>query len=218
MQSERLSLRKAVRIIEVRFLGIMCLISCVQCQLEPFVAGGNFAAISNFPHAAFMSFHCYGDDQIMIQWICGASILNQELTLTAGHCLSGCNRNSTIIVSVGSSNRNQGVEVTVHSFFMHPDYNEVLSSNDIGLVRLNTMIHFNENVKRVMLMQNPPYFEKAQVAGWGLINEIEQISTNQLKYAEQIVMSGEDCQKYLPNPPKGTICGDSRNESDYSTQ
>lgn len=94
--------------------------------------------------------------------------MNQVVTLTAAHCLFGCDQNSTVSVSVGHAHRDQGVESSVHSYTTHEGYDEQETTNDIALVLLNTKIKFSAKVKRVVLMKKPPYFEKAQIAGWGL--------------------------------------------------
>lgn len=154
--------------LEVRFFTITCLISFVKCLMEPFVVGGNFAPISRFPHSAFISATCIDEDNLALSWICGGSIVNQVIILTAAHCLSGCGRNSTVSVSVGNSHKEQGLRSIVHGYIMHQEYDDSLTTSDIALVKVRTKIKFNINVKRVGLMGKPPYYEKAQIAGWGL--------------------------------------------------
>ncbi|XP_026726794.1 trypsin delta-like [Trichoplusia ni] len=149
---------------------LLCLISFVNGKLEPIVVGGSFAHISHFPHSVFMSVHCLEENDIELSWICGGSILNQVITLTAAHCLYGCNQNSTVSVGVGHVHKDYGDHTTVHSYFIHEDYDVTLAINDIALVRLNTKLKFSENVKRIILMKHPPYHEKAQIAGWGITN------------------------------------------------
>ncbi|KAJ8729184.1 hypothetical protein PYW08_000765 [Mythimna loreyi] len=216
MQSEKLGFRKRARFIELRFLSIMCLISLVKCKMEPFIAGGYSAPIIGFPHSVFMNVHCFSEESDGL-WICGASIINQMIALTAAHCLDECSKNSTISVSVGDAHKDQGVKSTVHSFFIHEDFVEHLAINDIALVRFKNMIRFSDKVKRVVLMQNPPYFEKAQIAGWGITDEEYETPSDVLKYVDQFVKGRDHCKLYTGNIPAGTICATSDTDDDYST-
>lgn len=52
--------------------------------MESKIVGGKFEKIKNYPHTAFLSVIC--EDS----WVCGASILNQRMFLTACHCVYGC--------------------------------------------------------------------------------------------------------------------------------
>lgn len=150
---------------------IFCIISAINCQMQPFVVAGKCAKITKFPHSAFMKIYCTNlDTGKEIPWICGASIVNEKIVLTAAHCLSDCAGTSRAIISVGCSDKKGGISTTVLSFVVHEGYRDHKTANDIALAKTKTEFVFGPTVKRIALMEDPPYYEKAQIAGWGLIN------------------------------------------------
>lgn len=151
-----------------RFLAFISWTAFIECQMEPFVVGGEKATIINFPHSVFVYMKCFDETGTGFTWICGASIVNELIILTAAHCFDGCFHHRYISTFVGHSERAQGSKSTVETFSRYPDYNEGYSGYDLALARLKTRIKFGAKVKRIALMKSPPYYEKAQVAGWGL--------------------------------------------------
>lgn len=146
------------------------LISVGQCQMEPYIVEGHDADISDFPYVAHMSIKCKQRDGRQYQYVCGASIVNQQLILTAAHCTNECTGKSSFAISVGHENKHYGASSTVYSFLQHKKFNEQNLQNDICLVRLKTQLVFSSTVQRVALMRNPPDEGLAVVAGWGIYN------------------------------------------------
>lgn len=145
---------------------VICFKSFVESNIMLLIAGGEHVAISNFPHSAFVSVKCVTEERTSY-FVCGASIVNQKITLTAAHCLFGCGPDTVISTTVGHSHKAHGAKSTVKTYLIHEHYDPVKTANDIALMTLRTIIRFSVNVKRIALMMKPPYFEKAQVAGWG---------------------------------------------------
>lgn len=52
--------------------------------MEAFIVGAENARIDNFPHAVYLELSTNR------KWICGSAILNQDIILTAAHCLYTC--------------------------------------------------------------------------------------------------------------------------------
>lgn len=134
--------------------------------MEPFIIDGDLADINQFPHSAYLSIRCNkkGIDGV---YLCGASIVNQYLTLTAAHCTYKCTKNTFVTVYVGHNIWYHGASATAHSFIEHEHFDLTEVVHDICLVRLNSPLKFGPNVNRVALMKNPPYNEVASIAGWG---------------------------------------------------
>ncbi|XP_075991759.1 uncharacterized protein LOC142987094 [Anticarsia gemmatalis] len=184
------------------------LVNLCNGDMEPFIVDGGFAKISNFPYIAFLHVKCvYSHNEEPSTYICGSSILNQHLLLTAAHCVHGCIDGSVITISVGHVTLLEGAIATAHSYLAHQDYDEDVVCNDIALIRVKGALKLNSNVSRVALFQKPPYDGKAFVAGWGIDN-FDDIS-KKLKYTEQYVINRNKCVKLLKRVPKGTICAES---------
>lgn len=67
---------------------LVLFLNSINNEMEPFIVDGVSARIEDYPHSVYLEVRC------KIQWICGASILNQNILLTAGHCLYSCILNS----------------------------------------------------------------------------------------------------------------------------
>lgn len=146
---------------------IATLVAYVQVTFagfESFIVGGSYANMSDFPYAAFISIDCDPKSSI-----CGGSILNQRIIITAAHCLERCTRRDEILVSVGSERRNKGTIYRVIDFAIHQKYKATADIKaDIALMRVAIPIKLGPKVKRVIIMRQPPRVQMGYVAGWGL--------------------------------------------------
>lgn len=143
----------------------------IECKMEPFVVGGNKADLKQFPHSVFMYVSCFEDySPFSINWVCGGSIVNDLIILTAAHCIFGCSQRSVFTVSLGHVHKERGIEGTIRAYYIHPKYMNHATAFDIALTRFKNPLKFSKDIKRIAVMKNPPYFGKAQIAGWGLID------------------------------------------------
>ncbi|XP_049691818.2 serine protease 52 isoform X1 [Helicoverpa armigera] len=198
---------------------IISYISVIESQMEPKVVGGNTASITDFPHSVFIGVSCIEEDsRKKVGWICGASILNVKVLLTAAHCMYRCSPQSFIGVCVGHADRKVGYSASVHSFIVHELYSNLRVDYDIGLLRLRTPLELNKKVTKVALMRDPPYYEKAQIAGWGMLNEFTQEMGTKLMFIDQYVWKWDRCKEVITNQPKGTICASSGDPTTYSSR
>ncbi|KAJ0182087.1 hypothetical protein K1T71_002809 [Dendrolimus kikuchii] len=187
-----------------------------KCELEPFIVGGNFTNIESHPHSAFLTVTCVSSDGARNVWICGASIINQRLLLTAAHCVADCTASSNITINVGSEDNNKGFATTAHSFLVHENYVASRVQFDIALIKTRATLNFSDKVSRVVLLNHPPKVTTAQLAGWGLVNEFQNLMSPLLKTIEQKVWSRIDCVKILGPLPAGTLCAGSPSSNDYA--
>ncbi|XP_073942185.1 hypodermin-B-like isoform X2 [Choristoneura fumiferana] len=141
-------------------------------EFEGFVVEGDFAKMKDFPHAALLYIECReSSDNPTRYFTCGSSIINQDIVLTAAHCLENCAAKFTIVtVHVGNREKKKGLPIKASGFKTHGKYNPRTISNDIALVKLKNRLVFGKKVRRVALMREPPYDETAEVAGWGWLN------------------------------------------------
>ncbi|CAB3230451.1 unnamed protein product [Arctia plantaginis] len=187
--------------------------------MQAFVVHGKNAKISAFPHSAFLSISCkLKKDTDAEVCICGSSIINQHMILTAGHCLSGCAGSLSLTASVGSEDIYSGISHSVQSYVVHEKYNDVKVTHDIALGKLKTPLKFNSHVKRVVLMKHPPYHDEAIAAGWGLIDELKGKMTRKLKFTKQYVARKSDCVRVFRKIPEETLCASNKDKSSYMSQ
>lgn len=142
-----------------------------ESKMEPFIVGGSYAKIEDFAHAAFLAITCE-KETAPEHFSCGASVLNQAILLTAAHCLEDCLATSSVLVAVGVVNKRGPFSHEVSHFVMHPQYDGEQVANDIALAALLEPLTLNRKVKRVVIMEDPPYQEISSVAGWGIIDVI----------------------------------------------
>lgn len=140
-------------------------------KMEPFIVGGSYAKIEDFAHAAFLAISCDRDTGTE-HFSCGASVVNQVIILTAAHCLEDCLATSSVLVAVGVVNKRGPFTNEVSHFVIHPQYDSEQVTNDIALAALTEPLKLNRRVKRVVIMEDPPYQEISSVAGWGVVDVI----------------------------------------------
>ncbi|XP_050549255.1 chymotrypsin-2 isoform X8 [Spodoptera frugiperda] len=203
--------------IHIRYFVVTLLsLTAVESAMEEFVVGGKQAVITEFPHSVCIAAQCLKEDSLRL-WTCGGSILNQKIILTAAHCLYDCLPESTFSANMGHVNREKGFSSMVKSYSIHKDYNPDKVSNDIGLAVISSTIKFGPNIKRIAVVANPPYFEKAQVAGWGRYDEINNKRDKILKYIDQYVWKRDACIQLTWGLPKGAICGSNGDSNIYTS-
>lgn len=147
-------------------------ISLGSCQMEPFIIGGDYTDITQYPHAVFLLMDC------VQMFICGGSIVTNRVILTAAHCLFECNvKRNRIIVKYGHQTLDYMKSQDAKKYIIHDSYNDMNLHYDIALIHLITTLDLGDYVKRVAILKNfPKNLAYAYVAGWGVINVSEGIS------------------------------------------
>ncbi|XP_063376831.1 mite allergen Der f 3-like [Cydia fagiglandana] len=181
---------------------------------EGFIVGGNYVhAIGKFPHVAFLTMSKANSDY---EYICGSSILNQFILITAAHCLDDTEKATA---SVGNVNREIGRLHRVASFKQHESWDTVRVIHDIALCRLKKPVALGHMAKRVVMVKHPPKARVADLAGWGATEEDDYTDTIQLKHTRQKLWNHKQCRKVFSRAPKGTICGgEARAKGNYASK
>ncbi|XP_018372565.1 PREDICTED: chymotrypsin-2-like [Trachymyrmex cornetzi] len=167
---------------------ITCLIYHTAYGVDVQIVGGTNASVGQFPYQ--VSLKQNGNH------FCGGAIIHETFVITAAHCLSK-KLPDNVSVDVGSINiSNAETRYTAQKLIIHPDYNETLAINDIGLINLKNKIIFSNNTQLINLISYDRDFEnlKLNVSGWGRVKTDGSIP----EVLQQIVVyeySQESCTK-----------------------
>ncbi|KAL5290535.1 hypothetical protein ACFFRR_010107 [Megaselia abdita] len=142
---------------------------------------------------------------------CGATILNEQWLLTAGHCLcNGLNQfmkphHITGIVGLHSiseyqTNKFTGhiIEVEFQKIEVHQGYSCTKIQDDIALLKMSKPLLLGLTIKPICLTTNNLLENSlAVVSGWGWTNEdlSEGIRSDKLRKASVSIWSNKECER-----------------------
>ncbi|XP_065370510.1 trypsin alpha-4-like [Calliphora vicina] len=155
-------------------------------QLDGRIVGGAPASISAFPWQ--ISLQRSGSHS------CGGSVYNNQIIVTAAHCLQSVNI-SILKVRAGSSFWiSGGVLVDVAAFKNHEGYKASTMVNDIAVIRLSTPLPLSSTIKPIPLASTTPANgAAASVSGWGTTASGSPSMPTQLKYIDVKIVSRNQC-------------------------
>ncbi|XP_050670610.1 serine protease 52-like [Leptidea sinapis] len=191
------------------FCLLLLILPVTECALQPHVVDGSKAPINKFPYSVFLLIGVNG------AVICGGSILNQRLILTAAQCFEGVKIETDIIPYAGSARKLVGKEYTTLRYAIHGAFFEHTMANDIALVLLEKSLHLGEDMQRIAVYRIPPVRTFAVVAGWGYINEVTGEQTEWLRKTRQKIWTYQECRKVVTGIPKGSLCGGDLQNTGY---
>ncbi|XP_043259373.1 chymotrypsin-2-like [Colletes gigas] len=168
-------------------------------KLDPRIVGGQVAAWGKYPYQVSI--------RQSSRHICGGSIINKYFILTAAHCIYYVSADRIKVV-VGSNYLKQlGVYYQAAELFYPVSYDDKLIIDDIGLIRVNGGIEFNELVQPILLAPvydiNPG--ETAVVTGWGRLST-DNVISNLLQEIYLTVISQEECKDKYWSVTETNIC------------
>uniref|UniRef100_A0A1I8NNK9 Peptidase S1 domain-containing protein n=1 Tax=Stomoxys calcitrans TaxID=35570 RepID=A0A1I8NNK9_STOCA len=159
----------------------------------------------------------YVNNLTSLAYQCGGTLISQRIVVSAAHCFQLFKKRYTaneVLVFLGRHNlKNWNEEgslaAPVDDIFIHPDYNQHLSSYDadIAVVVLKNEVRFNTFIRPACMWSGSTKIEYIEgepgiVVGWGLggFNITKQMSTTSTvpKIMSTPIVSNEVC--YAANP------------------
>lgn len=187
-------------------------------SVTPFIIGGSYANVSDFPYFASLYFDRVSDNGTFGN-TCGATILDSQHVLTAAHCVMNGYYNlfTTVAIQVQEEASFTAVEaVRAKEFYIHPDYVDSATAkypNDIAVIKLEralTKVSQGDFVKLAGLADESSYqVDKTAmtIIGHGDTVDYGVMQSDEVSYLEQAsVRYVKACSE--PNSGK-KICIDS---------
>ncbi|XP_011190157.1 trypsin-1 isoform X1 [Zeugodacus cucurbitae] len=191
---------------------------------SPKIVGGSEAEKSELPY--MVSLMRRGGH------FCGASILNEQWLVTAGHCVcNGLNKifhASQIQGVIGlhsisqylngnSAEKSTPIRINFKRIIPHPKYECTNVKNDIALLQLEEPLKFTERVKPICVSVENPLIEYenqlAIVSGWGWTNENQEEGQKAdiLKKVTVKIWNNHSCEKsYQINGKPSSLISDTQ--------
>ncbi|XP_044187046.1 uncharacterized protein LOC122966781 [Thunnus albacares] len=165
---------------------------CGRPALNTRIVGGQVAPNGSWPWQVSLQssgFH-----------FCGGSLINKEWVLTAAHCFPSTSTAGLAVVlglqSQEGSNPN-AVSRTVSQIINHPSYNPSTFDNDISLLKLSSLVTFNDFIVPVCLAASDSTFNDGVdtwITGWGTIGSgVPLPSPQNLMEVEVPVVGNRQC-------------------------
>ncbi|KAJ2942006.1 hypothetical protein O0L34_g730 [Tuta absoluta] len=180
--------------------------------MEGFIVGGHEAHTVEFPHAVcLLQFPLY-------RFYCGSSVLNQQVLLTAAHCVDDDQEFSFDAYAGHEDVHKVKIIRKVSRFVAHEHYNAENTQNDIALLFLDEdtiPIGGASPIRRVIIHRHfPLYVKEAEISGWGYVNDVTRETSPILKSTTQHVIPLDQCEDRFEWRPGMMCAGDKDSVTD----
>lgn len=160
-----------------------------QAALSPKVVGGEEAAEGLFPWMVSIQDSAFGIHE------CGGTLISPRYVLTAAHCIQDRVMQQGLAVVIGGvdlSLISEGVAISVESFVIHPEYDDLTSENDIAILRLSRAVDETEPVVLATQEEVDEAIDSLLI-GYGA-TEGDGSNVARLRQADLNVVGLEDCR------------------------
>ncbi|KAJ8718657.1 hypothetical protein PYW08_002894 [Mythimna loreyi] len=193
---------------------------CREIMPVPGIMGGHRAKQGEFPNMGAI-----GWKLVIGTWkfMCGSSLISSKFVLTAAHCSSASERDTTLadtvpkIVRLGSRNildidksGNAAFDVNIIKVISHPNYKSPKQYFDIALMELDRQLLFSADIQPACLWTKPDvamFSGKAEVTGWGVVESGSLKTSPELLTAEVDIIDSGTCSNLLHRSCNRNWCG-----------
>ncbi|EDO47153.1 predicted protein, partial [Nematostella vectensis] len=131
--------------------------------------------------------------------ICGASLVEPGLAITAAHCVIQNKTSSNFTLVAGAHYReHDGKELTISKITYHPGFSFATADHDIAILRLSAPVLLTSSVNTICL---PSQGARASlggncfISGWGRINSSDmQLLANKLQQSRVSIIENNKCK------------------------
>jgi len=166
---------------------------------------GNEAQFGEFPWmTAILRTEYIGDKEVNL-YVCGGSLIADNVVLTAAHCVAGKDT-AKLRIRAGEWDTQNDYELYAHEdrevieYLVHPEYNQLNLHNDFALVFLKTPFTLQPHIDTICLPgpQQLPEGTTCFATGWGKDKfGKEGVYQNVLKRIALPTVSKNNCQDRL---------------------
>ncbi|CAH2229023.1 trypsin CFT-1-like [Pararge aegeria] len=166
-------------------LAIVCLSTAAALPEQQRIAGGAVATLAQHPYTAAV---LYASNNVNFLPICGGAIINNRSILTAIYCWSktGVHSNQFRARTGSVNSTSGGVLHNIAQIISHPNYNSWNHDNNIGILRVSTIIAFSTSVRPVPIAgsnYNLADYQFVWAIGWGRTT-VNSVVSEQLRRVE----------------------------------
>ncbi|KAH8278441.1 hypothetical protein KR018_003400, partial [Drosophila ironensis] len=179
----------AMALLQLIIIGCFC--AGVLRAEEHFIVGGQNAVEGDAPYQVSLQ-------TLLGSHLCGGAIVSELWIITAGHCVKGYPA-SRLRVATGSNRYTEpGAVYYPEAIYLHCNYDTPKYHNDIGLLRLNETIVFNDRTQAASLPTAPFTQGTSELifTGWGYQSAGGSTPT-QLQKVQQQHLTAQTCRSML---------------------